>query len=352
MFNRKLPLFFKLTVSAAIVSLSLGVNAQEITMATWGGGVGTAWKQAFAEPFTEETGINARIVEVPTPEAQIRAQKDDPQFNAAISSFFEAAQMYSDGLLEDFDLEDFPALKDVPEEYLLKTSDGRLIGVSTYFTYYGIAVNIDMANADDFSSWKNLADSKWKDRLAITRPIYSAAYDLTMFSVAEGGSEKDIEKGIPLFRALAENSLAMYSSMAQMNQLLQRGEVVAAPYYSTRIWQMKQEGMTNVDMVIPEEGALMLPYLVVVPKGAKDRDAYMEWLNYVAQPSGQEKIADIAGYLPLNSTAKLSSEAEEILGGTLAETIEHLYQPDWEYIAKHRKERMELVEKIMAGIDD
>lgn len=340
---------FQWGVAVAALSAAFTVtHAQEVTMATWGGGVGAAWREAFAEPFSKETNINVKIVEVPTPEAQIRAQKDAPKFNAAISSLFEAAQMYNDGLLEDFDINDFPALKNVPEKYLLKAPNGRLIGVSTYFAYYGIAVNTDLAPASEFSSWKNLGDPKWKDKLSITRPIYSSAYDLTIMSVAEGGNERDIDKGLELLKKVAGNALAMYSSMAQMNQLLQRGEVAAAPYYSTRIWQMKRDGMENVEMVVPEEGALMLPYLVVVPKNATDRESYMKWLNYVAQPEGQVRIADIAGYLPLNSEAKISDDAQKIIGKPLTELRDSLYQPDWNYIAEQRKARMELVERAMA----
>jgi len=134
-----------------------------------------------------------------------------------------------------------------------------------------------------------------------------------------------------------------------MNQLLQRGEVTAAPYYSTRVWQMKRDGLTNVEMVIPKEGALMLPYIVVVPKNAKGRDSYMKWLNYVAQPEGQVRIADIAGYLPLNSEAKISKDAEKMLGQSLTALRDKLYQPDWNYIAEHRRARMELVERAMAN---
>jgi len=340
---------WKLAAAAAALALCGAAHAQEITMATWGGGVGAAWRQAFAEPFSKESGIPVKIVEVPTPEAQIRAQKDAPKFNAAISSLFEAAQMYKDGLLEDFDMKDFPALKDVPEKYLLKAPDGRLIGVSTYFAYYGVAVNTDLAKPDDFASWKALGDPKWNGKLSVTRPVYSAAYDLTIMSVAEGGDERSTDKGLALLTALGKNSLAMYSSMAQMNQLLQRGEVAAAPYYSTRIWQMKRDGQTNVEMVVPKEGGLMLPYMVVVPKNAKDRDSYMKWLDYVAQPAGQERIADIAGYLPLNGQARLSEQAQKELGRPLAELRDSLYQPDWQFIADTRKERIELVERAMAG---
>jgi len=346
---KRLPFFRWSVALAAMSTMVSAVQAQDVTMATWGGGVGTAWRTAFAEPFSKESGINVKIVEVPTPEAQIRAQKDDPKFNAAISSLFEAAQMYADGLLEDFSIDDFPALKNVPEKYLLKASNGRLIGVSTYFAYYGIAVNTELAKASEFESWKNLGNPKWKNKLSITRPIYSSAYDLTIFSVAEGGSEKDIDKGLELLKKLADNALAMYSSMAQMNQLLQRGEVTAAPYYSTRVWQMRKDGMNSIEMVIPKEGALMLPYLVVVPKNAKNRDSYMKWLNYVAEAAGQERIADIAGYFPLNNQAKLSKEAQDMLGQPLEELRKNLYQPDWNYIAEKRRERIELVEKTMAS---
>jgi len=341
--------FVKWSIAAAVIAASGASQAQEITMATWGGGVGKAWREAFAEPFTKQTNIDVKIVEVPTPEAQVRAQKDAPKFNAALSSLFEASQMYADGLLEDFDMADFPALKDVPEKYLLKAPNGRLIGVSTYFAYYGIAVNTDLAPASAFSSWKDLADPKWAGKLSVTRPVYSSAYDLTIMSVAEGGSERDTDKGLALLSKVAKNSLAMYSSMAQMNQLLQRGEVTAAPYYSTRVWQMKREGLKNIEMVIPKEGALMLPYIVVVPKNAKGREAYMKWLNYVAQPEGQVRIADIAGYLPLNSKAELTPAAKEHLGQPLIALRDSLYQPDWNYIAENRKTRMEQVERAMAA---
>ncbi|AOB39826.1 ABC transporter substrate-binding protein [Bordetella parapertussis] len=341
--------FAKWALAASMLGASAAVPAQDITMATWGGGVGKAWREAYAEPFMKASKLEVKIVEVPTPEAQVRAQKGAPKFNAVLSSLFEAAQMYEDGLLEDFDMADFPALKNMPDKYLLKAPNGRLIGVSTYFAYYGIAVNTDLAKPADFASWKNLADPKWAGKLSVTRPVYSSAYDLTIMSVAEGGSERDTAKGLELLTALGKNALTMYSSMAQMNQLLQRGEVAAAPYYSTRIWQMQRDGQRNVELVVPKEGALMLPYLVVVPKGAQGREHYMKWLEYVGQPEGQQRIAEIAGYMPLNSQARLSPAAEKELGQPLDKLRDQLYQPDWNLIAKTRKTRIEAVERAMAG---
>jgi len=342
--------FFKPVLIAITCLMTAGMaSAQGITMATWGGGVGKGWREAFGKPFTAAKGYPVTIVEVPSPEAQIRAQKDAPKYNAAIASLFEAVQMYDDGLLEDFDPKDIPALKDVPEKFLLKTPAGRVVGVSTYFAYYGIAVNTDLAKSSDFSSWKELGNPKWKGKLAITRPVYSSAYDLTILSVASGGTEKDPAKGLPLLSALAGNSLAMYSSMAQMNQLLQRGEVVAAPYYSTRVWEMRREGMKNLQMVTPKEGGLSIPYLVVVPKGATGKNEYMQWLNYVAQPEGQIRLAELAGYMPLNSTAVLPPALEKELGQPLPALLQSLYQPDWMLIARTRKDRMSMVEKAMAN---
>ena len=112
---------------------------------------------------------------------------------------------------------------------------------------------------------------------------------------------------------------------------------------------MHREGLKNVQFVIPKEGGLLLPYVVVVPKNATGRKEYMQWLNYVAQPEGQLRIADQAGYMPMNPNAKLSPAAEKELGQPLSSLMKQLYKPDWIHIAKTRKERVALVEKAMAN---
>lgn len=325
-------------------------QAQKVTMATWGGGVGETWRKSFAALFQAATGTPVTIVEVPNPEAQVRAQKSAPQYNAVIATYFEAANMHRDGLIETFDPADFPGIKDIAEKYRLLDGNGRLLGMPVYFMYYGIALNTENAKVSEFTSWHDLAKPKWKGQLAINRPIYASTYDLTVLAYADGGDERKIEPGMRLFEKIAQNGMTAFSSMAQMNQLLQRGEIAGGAYYSTRIWQMKREGLTNVDFVVPKEGALMLPYLVVVPKGAPDLATAKKWLDFVGRADPQLKATEISGYMPLNGTAVLPPPLEKIVGMPLTTLKSRLIQPDWAYIAGKQKERVAFVEKTLGSM--
>lgn len=340
---------FGLAALAALGLTAPSALAQgKIVMATWGGGVGETWRDSFAKQFQTATGLPVTITEVPNPEAQVRAQKNAPQYNAIIATYFEAANLHRDGLIETFDPIDFPEIKNIAEKYRLVGKDGRLLGMPVYFMYYGIALNTDNAKAAEITSWSDLAKPKYKGQLALNRPIYASTYDLTVLAYAQGGNESNIEPGVKLFERIAANGMTSFSSMAQMNQLLTRGEIAGGAYYSTRIWQMKREGLTNVDFVIPKEGALMLPYLVVVPKGAFDQDAARKWLDYLGKPEPQLRATAMSGYLPLNETAQLPAPLEKLVGMPLPQLKSQLIQPDWALIAEKQRERVNLVEQILA----
>lgn len=320
----------------------------EIVMGAWGGGTSATWKTGVGDPFTAKNQIPVKINEWPDPEPQIRAQAANPQYNMAVATYFNAANLWRDGLLETFDAKDIPLLSTVPDAYVMKTPDGKVIGVPCYFQYYGIAVNTELAKTSDFQSWNDLASPKWKGKLSVTRPIYASTYDLVMFAKINGGDEKNIKPGEALLKALGNNAVNVYNSMAQLNTLLTRGEVTAAPYYVTRVWGLKEQGAKNVDFVLPKEGGLMLPYILVVPKNAKHRDAYMSFLNFQLEPAQQLKMLDLSGYLPFNGQAQLSAKDEARIGMPMKELLSKLYQPDWDVVAQTHKERIALVEQLLA----
>ncbi|MBR1217219.1 extracellular solute-binding protein [Bradyrhizobium sp. U87765 SZCCT0131] len=337
-----------LAVGFAVVLAHRPASATELLVATWGGGVEKVWKTAFADPFEKETGIKVRIVPVPTPDAQLRTQAGHPQYNAVMVTYPQGANLMRDGLIEMFDPAALPATADTSPDDLMRDAQGRLAGASPYFMYYGIAVNTDLAKPGDFSSWSELANPKWKEKIAITRPIYLSSYDLPMLAKAAGGDVRNIEPGLSLLKQVVRNTLTTYTSIAHMNGLLTRGEIAAGPYYSGRLWHLRQQGARNVTMVVPREGALMIPYLLVVPRGARDMEATTRFLNYVSQAEPQARGAVLGGYLPLNRTAKLPPEAEEQMGMSLKELMSKLYRPDWAYTAEHEEERINIIEKLIA----
>lgn len=234
------------TFTVAGVTMPSQGHAEEVVMATWGGGFGQAFRDAFATPFKEKTGINVKVVDVPSPDAQVRSQKGAPRYNAAAASLFEAAALYQDGLLEDFDPAEIPELKNIPEKYLLRTPEGRIIGVTTHFAFYGVAINTDMVKPSDFQSWHDLKAPKWKDKIAMIRPQFSSTYDLPLYAYVTGGNEKNIDSGMELLKDINKNALVHYSSLAHANQLLERNEVVAIPYYNSRVWALQMAGHKKI----------------------------------------------------------------------------------------------------------
>lgn len=332
----------------ALWSPALAQSSPGVVMAAYGGGNGDTWREMIAKPFTQATSIPAQVSDLANTETPIRASRGNPQYNVGWVGYYAAATLYKEGLLETFDTAEFPGLRDVPERFLLKAGDGRVIGFPVQFQYYGIAFNTQQAKASDFPSWTSLGDAKWKGRLAQAQPFIGASYDLPMFSHIAGGTERNLDPGLPGFRAFSRNATTVMTSFAQGNTLLSRGEVAAAPFYSARVRALKRDG-APVDIMIPGEGALMLPYMLVVPKGAKNREALVAFLNYALQPGPQIRMFDYSGYIPMNAAAKLDDKQAADLGMPLPELLKRLYVTDFWAQADTLKPATELVETIQAA---
>jgi putative spermidine/putrescine transport system substrate-binding protein len=335
-------------VMATLSMATITAHAEKISLATWGGDVSTTWRRHFVEPFSKETGIEAELTEVPNPESSIRSLASKAPYNVALVTYFDAIKLYKDGLIEGLDAKDIPEIANVAEKEQLKGPDGKLLGAPAYYTLFGIAYNNELVKRSEVTSWKAFADPSWKGRIAISQPIWLAAYQLSVLSYAAGGTEKNIEPGIPAFKKYVANAAVLYSSLAQLTQLLSRGEVEAAPFYFSHIWAMRHSGVKNVGFVIPDEGALKLPYLVVVPKGSNDRAAALRYLNFVASAKPQSAASDTSGYFPMNKNGQLSEAFITNLGEPLEQARKRMIELDWQEIAKTHAERTDLVEKLIA----
>lgn len=334
----------------AVMALAMGMGAAraDIIHATWGGGGAAVLRDHFQAQFIARTGIAARMAEVPNTAGLVRSPTAS-QYNVVEVTYFEAIGLAKSRLLEAFEDSEIPAVAQLPKELVVRNAQGKIVGLSTHFAYYGIAYNTTLAKASDFQSWNDLADPRWRGRLAVTRPVYATSYDLTILAHANGGSAADIRPGLAPLRAMFANALTTYTSLAHMNTLLARAEVTAVPFYSTRVWNLRRDGQTTIDMVIPREGALMLPYVVVVPKGSADRAQTIAYLNALLDPESQTRMSAQNGSIPANNQAVLSPEVERALGMSRADLMKRMYIPDWNVVVGQYEERLDQVEQIAAG---
>jgi putative spermidine/putrescine transport system substrate-binding protein len=324
-------------------------QSDTLTIAVYPGADEEVWK-SLVTAFTAETGIKARTFAPALPAASIAQAGGHPSFDVALIAAYSAPSLLKQGLLQPLTPGDFPALQDVPTAYWPRTPDGTLMGAPIYFSIYGIAYNTDLATAADFQSWNNLLDPKWQGQIPLNRPTMLAAYDLTLFSKLNGGDANNVEPGYAFIEKMAAHAHSVYSSIANFEAELARGEVTAAPFYSAEIASQKRLGAPTIAFTVPKEGGLMLPYLLAIPKGAAHPGEGAKFVNWIIEPEAQLKLVNASGVWPMNSHVVLPPALEKELGGTVTEMMAHNYSPDWFVIGTALAERTHRIEALIQQV--
>lgn len=337
-----------LLMAFAVLGAHPAAAQVKLHMAIYGGGTSKVWETAIAAPFRQATGIDVKFDDGDPP-TSIRAHVAKPLHQLALVDMNSAYGLLADGLVAKLSADDYPELAGVPKNAQLLAPDGSLMGVSVYSIAYGIAVNTDLASPSAFSSWKDLSNPKWKGKLGITRTSYASIFDLTIMSFANGGTEANIDPALADFRAFVTNATTVAGSTAQVNQLLMQGEIAAIPYYGTRVWDLRRQGVKNVVMVVPREGALAINYVVVVPAGVPITPEIKKFLEYVTTVAPQLRTLDLAGYLPLNPRAVSSNQQEAAEGMSVDAVRQRLISADPSVVAQKQRERVNLLEQMYAG---
>ncbi|KQR77064.1 hypothetical protein ASG35_12410 [Burkholderia sp. Leaf177] len=307
------------------------------------------WKEAYADDFTKEQGTPILFVDVPNSAAAVIGAKGRGTYDLAYLTYISAIMLSDMDALEPLDEKQFPKLKNIPERYRLKDKAGNLIAIGAYQAWYGIAYNHSVVSPSEVDSWKKLAESKWKGKLALNRPLWTAAYDLTILSHATGGTDANVQSAIPLFTSIAKNAVTSYSSNSQMAQLLERKEIVAGPYYSHRIMTLQREGNVDLAISVPKEGALSLPYCIGIPKGSKNREAAMDFLRYMMEEGPIRRISKLESVITMDQTLSFTAEQEQKIGMKLEDLSARIYAPDWRVIYQQWKDRTSTCERIFAS---
>ncbi len=321
----------------------------EVIQCNFGGGVAEVFQKAYGDLFTAKTGIPFKIVEVPSTETALISNAASPIYNSSYHSYSGAMNLYKMGVTEPLAIADYPILQDVPEYLLPMVDDKHVAGMPIQYIFYGLAYNTEFGKQEDFKSWKALSDEKWKGQVTITAPVFASLYDVPWYSRMLTGDQKQLDAGIAQYKAVADNALTAYTSMAQNQQLLQRGDAVACAYYSSRVWDLKVSGIDNIDIMIPDEGALMIPYVFVLPKNAPHTEAAREFISFAGTVEPQEENLRLSGTLPTNAKAKVEDALiKDKLGLTRDEIVEKTFNPDWAYIQEQREELIKRLEAALS----
>ncbi|WEX74495.1 ABC transporter substrate-binding protein [Sinorhizobium numidicum] len=288
---------------AAFLSTALPAAAAEIVFSSWGGTTQDAQKAAWADKFTEKTGINV-LQDGPTDYGKLKAMVEAAgvTWDVVDVEGDYAAQAGKNGLLEklDFSVIDKSRL------------DPRFVtdySVGSFYYSFVIGCNKD-AVSECPKTWADLFDT---EKFPGKRTFYKwSAPGVIEAALLADGVPADKLYPLDLDRAFkkldtVKADIIWWSGGAQSQQLLASAE---APFGSLWNGRMTALAQTGVNVETSWEQNITAADSLVVPKGAKNKEAAMQFIALATSAEAQAELAKATGYAPINlDSPKLMDEA-------------------------------------------
>lgn len=284
-------------------------HKKELVAVHWGGAGGEANRKYYFEPFTKETGI--RVIEEVGPDmAKLKAQSDagkvlwDVLIDIGGFRMFQGQQM---NLLEKIDY-DVVKTKDLIDYSVHPYGAGSNVGaeILAYHTQ-------KMGGGKHPKTWAQFWDGKG---VPGRRAMHIKAFgNLEMALVADGvpGNKLyplDIERAFKKLDQIKPAVGVWTTTYDQPIRLLTDGEVDVTPAWNARASAGADKGSPIA--IEWNQGFLYYDFFSV-PKGAPNKEAAMQFINFALNPDRQAAFSTAYPYGPVNKLAfaKMSKEALE-----------------------------------------
>jgi putative spermidine/putrescine transport system substrate-binding protein len=301
-----------LVLSTAMTTLGFAASAADITVLGWGGAYTQSQIEAYHKPFTAKTGINVISADADNPATPIKAMVEAGNVTVDVASvdYADALRLCDEGLLEPIDAATLPPAPDgtpAIDDFLPGAVTDCLVSTDVYSTVYAYDTtkypeNPPTTVADFFDL------QKFPGKRGIRK---GAKGTLEMALLADGVAPADIYTVLStpegLDRAFAKldtikAETVWWEAGAQPPQLLADGEVAMTVAWNGRIFNAAvAEGKP---FKIVWDGQVYELEGFVIPKGAPDRDAALEFIKFA---TGTEPLANAAEWISYGPPRKSSA---------------------------------------------
>ncbi|WP_116424760.1 ABC transporter substrate-binding protein [Pseudomonas citronellolis] len=313
---------FKKRAVAATLAAILGLAgsaasaADAISFVSWGGTTQDAQKQAWAEPFSQASGVRV-VQDGPTDYGKLKAmvESGNVQWDVVDVEADFALRAAAEGLLEPLD---FNVVK-------RDRIDPRFVsdhGVGSFYFSFVLGYNQGKVGGNAPQDWTALFDTKtYPGKRALYKWPSPGVLELALLAdgvPADKLYPLDLDRAFKKLDSIKKD-IVWWGGGAQSQQLLASGEATMGQFWNGRIYALQQDG---APVGVSWKQNLVMADFLVVPKGSKNKDAAMKFLAEASSAKGQADFANLTAYAPVN----LDSVGQ--LKGDLAPNLPTAYAKD------------------------
>ncbi len=334
-------------LTAGALALGAGsATAQETLVVTsFGGAYEEAHQELVIQPFEEKYDVEVEVQTLYSADAlaQLRAQKNNPQFDVVHFSGGQEVIAAEEGLLEPIqpsELSHYDELHPFAVEGIEK-GQGPVYSVAAV----GLLHNTETAPGTP-TSWKDLWDPAFADHVVLTD--ISNTYGLLgflMMNRVHGGDLQNIQPGLDAVRDLLDDAVVV-STSPEIQQNFAQNDAWVAPYAQDYGYTLRKAGLP-IAFSQPEEGTPAVYITANVVAGRPNTDLAKKFVDFSLRRTAQEGWAEALRYSPTNKTVELSDDlAAQVLN--TAEEIDGLVAFDPKVVNANRSAWTERWNKMIA----
>jgi putative spermidine/putrescine transport system substrate-binding protein len=319
------------TLAVAIGLACAGqAQAQQLTVATFGGSFLTDTKTCVIQPFEKATGATVAVQQGNSVQiaAAIRAMGGHPTYDVAYMDNSLATQLKNEGLVEPLDVSKLVSYPEVDKNAFGPDNNYVTFEVSATALVY----DPKMVKTPP-TSWNDLFDPKYKGRMALGDITgTSGVQTLLAINRLKGGTLDDIGPGLAAMKAIVPDAVTLYTQADQLLALFQRGDIVLAPWYPDRAGSAISKGF-SLAVAYPKEGAVGIKPVLVIPKGTANTALALKYIDTVLSRDSQTCFTERQYAAPVNQTVKLTEKVARIVA--TGDDYKRLWFPDPQAVASH-----------------
>ncbi|MGQ3141299.1 ABC transporter substrate-binding protein [Rhizobium oryzihabitans] len=281
---------------------------------SWGGPYEKLHKKLVFEPFEKANNVKIEVVTLYSADtlAQLRAQKDAPQYDVVHFSGGQEVIAAREGLLAPIKPEELTNASDLYPFAAEGLARGE--GPVHLVTTVGLLYNEEkVPRAPD--SWKDLWSEEYGDHLILTDLSNSfGMLGLLMMNQIWGGTLADTAPGLKKAGELLDRSVII-SSSPEVQQNFAQNDAWLAAFAQDYAYTIRQSGLP-VKFIIPKEGAPAVYFTANLVANRPNQDLAKKLIDFELSPEVQAAFAREMRYSPTNSKTELTPDvAQDVVYG-------------------------------------